>query len=173
MITTVNAQIVTAASMLVRLAHPADQSLHRALAKAEERLLTLPWNVESGILCIQSHSHPGDIHMTDGEICDCLTRRGVCWHIASWKILSTLAAAGIMPVAALPLPAGYAAVEADDYPEGFLDSLPEDAEIIDDDLCMIRVPMPAAPWTPARELMPDRGSDWEKAQDAADRLFAA
>lgn len=124
----VNAEMITAASMLVKLAHPGDASLGRALAKAEERLLAQPWRVDAGILQIASHSHPSDVHCTDGDTCTCPTTRGTCYHIAAWLVLSAIAASGVMPVAALPLPA---VLDDDDVPAGsFLDG-PFDA--FDDD----------------------------------------
>jgi len=115
---TVTRELATAASMLIRICRPVDQSLHRGLAKAEARLVELPWSVDGGVLCIASHSHPGQVHYTDGETCDCLTVRGVCWHRSAYVILSTIAATGAHPVATLPLPR---VLDEDELPASFLD----------------------------------------------------
>lgn len=127
MITIVTPQLATAASMLVRLTRSDDRSLCRALERAEERLISLPWSVDGGVLCISSHSSPGQVHFCDGDTCDCLTTRGVCWHRAAFVILSTIAATGALVVANLPLPAPDAMrqIEDGDYPGSFLDSLDE------------------------------------------------
>jgi hypothetical protein len=111
-------QLISAASLLVRLAHPGESSLHRALERAEGRLMTQPWRVDSGILQIASHSQQNEVHATDGAECTCPTTKGVCWHIAGWHILSTLCAAGVHPVADLPLPA---VLDEDELPASFLD----------------------------------------------------
>lgn len=116
--TIVTPQLASAASMLVRLAHPGAHSLHRALERAEGRIMTQPWRIDSGILQIASHSSPNEVHATDGAECTCPTSRGVCWHIAAWHILSALCAAGVSPVADLPLPA---ALDEDELPASFLD----------------------------------------------------
>jgi hypothetical protein len=132
-------QLISAASLLVRLAHPGEASLHRALGKAEERLMMQAWRVDSGILQIASHSNPQDVHSTDGVECTCPTSRGVCYHIAAWHILSALCAAGVAPVADRPLPA---ALDEDEQPaSSFLDG-PFDAF---DDLSLTLDPAPAEP----------------------------
>lgn len=126
--TLVTPQLTTAASMLICVAQPANASLHRALVKAEARLIEQPWRIDSGILTIVSHSKQNVTHQTDGDYCECKTTRGVCWHRAAWLILSTLAAGGCSPVANLPLPS---VLDEDDLPaESFLDG-PFDA--FDDD----------------------------------------
>lgn len=104
-LTVITPKLATAASMLVKLAHPGDSSLHRALLKAEPLLMTQPWRIAGGILQIVSASQQNETHKTDGDYCECPTTRGVCWHRAAWMMLSTLAAAGIDPIADLPLPA--------------------------------------------------------------------
>ena len=115
--TIVTPQLTTAASMLICVAQPANASLHRALVKAEARLIDMPWRVDDGILTIVSHSQQNTTHQTDGDYCECKTTRGVCWHRAAWLILSTLAAGGCVPVANLPLPS---ALDVDE-PGSFLD----------------------------------------------------
>lgn len=193
--TIVTPQLATAASMLVRIAHPADQSLHRALAKAEPLLITQPWRVDEGVLRISSVSHPGDAHRTDGTYCECETRRGVCWHRASWMILSTLAAAGIHPVADLPLPAvldeeelpassfldgDFSAFEDmsllgagyDDYGDVIVPAL--DTRVYFDEVVLSERVAPA-PFRiqAARTFVPDAGSELARSQAACDELFAA
>jgi len=119
--TIVTPHLATAASMLICVAQPSNASLHRALVKAEARLITQPWRIrEGGVLVIVSHSKQNETHSTDGEYCECKTTRGVCWHRAAWLILSTLAAGGCSPVANLPLP-----LDDDELPaESFLDGDP-------------------------------------------------
>jgi hypothetical protein len=118
--TIVTPHLATAASMLICVAQPSNASLHRALVKAEARLITQPWRIDAGgVLVIVSHSNQRDTHSTDGEFCECKTTRGVCWHRAAWLILSTLAAGGCSPVANLPLPS---ILDDDELPaESFLD----------------------------------------------------
>jgi hypothetical protein len=124
--TVVSPQLTTAASMLICVAQPANASLHRALVKAEARLISQPWRIDEGVLTIVSHSKQNQTHQTDGDYCECKTTRGVCWHRAAWLILSTLAAGGCSPVANLPLP-----MDEDDLPaESFLDG---DFSAFDDD----------------------------------------
>lgn len=118
---TITPEMISASSMLVRIAHQADPSIGRALAKAEERLLILPWTVDCGILQIASHSDPTKCHETDGETCHCPTTRGTCWHIAAFLILSAIAAAGINPIAARPLLRVVLDKNTEDYPDNFLD----------------------------------------------------
>jgi len=125
--TVITPQLISAASMLVRLAHTGEASLHRALERAEGRLMTQPWRVDSGILQIASASRPNEVVVTDGVTCNCPTTRGTCYHVASWHIISALCAAGCYPVADLPLPA---ALDTDELPASFLDG-PFDA--FDDD----------------------------------------
>jgi len=125
--TVITPQLISAASMLVRLAHSGEASLHRALERAEGRLMTQPWRVDSGILQIASASHANEVHATDGAECSCPTSKGVCWHVASWHIISALCAAGCYPVADLPLPA---ALDVDELPASFLDG---DFSAFDDD----------------------------------------
>jgi len=117
--TIVTPHLATAASMLISVAQPSNASLHRALVKAEQRLMTLPWRVDAGVLHIASQSQPGEVHLTDGEDCSCPTTRGVCFHRAAWLILSTLAAGGCSPIANFPLPS---ILDVDELPaESFLD----------------------------------------------------
>jgi hypothetical protein len=116
--TIVSPQLTTAASMLICVAQPANASLHRALVKAEARLITQPWRIDAGVLTIVSHSKQNQTHQTDGDYCECKTTRGVCWHRAAWLILSTLAAGGCSPVANLPLPS---IVDEEELPGSFLD----------------------------------------------------
>ena len=111
-------QLISAASLLVRLAHPGEASLHRALEKAEGRLMTQPWRVDAGVLHIVSASRQNEVQLTDGDDCSCPCTRGCCWHKAAWSIVSTLAAAGLYPVADLPLPS---VLDDDELPASFLD----------------------------------------------------
>jgi len=111
--------MITAASLLVRITHADDASLARALGKAEQRLFDLAWTIDCGILQIASFSHPTDVNATDGESCTCPTSRGCCYHRAAWFILSAVCAAGINPVAPIPLPLCVALDE--DEPGSFLD----------------------------------------------------
>lgn len=162
--TVITPQLATAASMLIRLAHPENQSLHRALAKAEPLLMTQPWRVDAGVLRIVSHSHPNQTHTCDGQYCECETKRGVCWHIAGWHILSTLAAAGVCCVADLPLPA---VLDDDELPASFLDG---DFDAFED-TTLLPSPEPFRPRIVTHEPMP--GTDYARAQAACDELFAA
>jgi hypothetical protein len=91
-------QLLTLASALLRTAHPEDQSLARALMKAEERLPRLRWSVEAGVLEIQSYTTPGLMHHVDDERCSCKTSRGWCWHRAAYEVVSVCAAAGVAPI---------------------------------------------------------------------------
>lgn len=104
--TLITRELMVAATTLVRLEHPTDASLHRALVNAEARLLTQPWAVIDGQLTIASAHIPGEIYHCDDEWCECKTdhRRFWCWHRAGFAILSVIAAGGRMPVAPLPLP---------------------------------------------------------------------
>jgi hypothetical protein len=188
---TVTPEMLTAASMLVRIAHPADASMARALGKAEQRLIDLAWTIDCGILQIASHSHPTDVNSTDGESCTCPTSRGCCYHRAAWFILSTIAASGIIPVAPIPLPS---VLDDDELPaESFLDGsfdgfadeslLGHDeygdvipmAPVAFEEVDYLPVYVPLVQRTPARsvELVPTAGSDFERAQRLADELFAA
>jgi hypothetical protein len=115
-------EVVTTASCLIRLAHPDDTSLHRALIKAGARLMTHPWAYANGQLEITSHSHPNEIHVATRTGCTC-EAFGLCWHIAAVSIISTIAAAGLELVPVLPLPNMILAEDYGDYdPYGsFLD----------------------------------------------------
>jgi hypothetical protein len=117
MTTIVTSELAVTASLVIRLAQPANASLHRALVKAEARLITQPWRIDAGVLTITSHS-ANEVHLTDGDDCSCPTTRGVCWHRAAWLILSTLAAGGCSPVANLPLPS---VTDEQELPGSFLD----------------------------------------------------
>jgi len=172
--TVVNPQLATAASMLVRLAHPGDASLARALEKAEVRLMTQPWRVDDGVLHIVSYSHQNEVQLTDGADCSCPCVRGVCWHAAAWRILSTLAAAGVDPVADLPLPS---LTEDELGPEGtpgsFLDGPFDAFEDVE-----LTAPDPVAAVAPfklgkAVTHEPEPGSDFARLTAEMDRLFAA
>ena len=175
--TIITPQLATAASMLIRMAHPTNQSLHRALAKAEERLISQPWRVDTGMLRIVSYSRQNETHRTDGDFCECETKRGVCWHRSAWLIVSTLAATGCYVVANLPLPS---VLDDDDLPGDFLDSLPDEdtyGRTIDgwDDYGDVLPPAPAIPFKlqPARTTIPELGSAFERAQQLADAMMAA
>lgn len=188
--TVLTPQLATAASMLIRLSHAQNPSLHRALEKAETRLIAQPWRVDAGVLRIVSFSRQNETHQTDGEYCTCECRRGVCWHVASWMIVSTLAAAGCYAVAALPLPS---VLEDDELPGDFLDSLPDEdtfggvvlghddygdvitarAAFEEVDELPIYVPLPTPRHPRIREHQPEPGSDFARVQAAADALFAA
>ncbi len=162
--TVINPQLATAASMLVRLGHPTNTSLHRALARAEERLISQPWRVDAGVLKIVSFSKQNEIQETDGEYCTCECKRGVCWHVASWLIVSTLAAAGLLAVADLPLPA---VLDDDELPASFLDG---DFDAFEDTTLL---PPPAAFRPRIITHEPAPGSDYARSQAAVDELFAA
>lgn len=173
--TVVTPQLATAASMLVRMAHPQDASLARALEKAQERLITLPWSVDGGVLCISSHSTPGQVHFCDGDTCDCLTTRGVCWHKGAWHLVCTLAATGIIPVASLPLlsPAAMRQIEDGDFPGDFLDTIDELAYDDYGDLVPPARTTFREPYRPRIvEVVPPAGSQFARAQELADRMFA-
>jgi hypothetical protein len=141
---TLTPQLLIAASTLLRLAHPTDASLSRALDKAGERLMCLPWRMCFEHMEITSASHPNEVHLTDGEVCTCKTTRGVCWHRAAYYIVSTIGAAGVQLQPPLPLPDMDALQAYDAYDEygDFLQDLP----------------------TPT-----DR---WQRVQSAADALFS-
>lgn len=139
--------LLIAASMLVRLAHPTNASLHRALDKAQERLSSHPWRLYDGHLEITSASHPNEIHHCDDIYCTCKTTRGICWHVAAWHILSAIAGAGGLVSPALPLP-DMAAVDEEEYGH-FLDFVPQRA----------------------REVEPVAGSRYAAAQANADMYF--
>lgn len=181
-------EMVTAASMLVRMAHADDNSLARALERAQERLFAQPWVVVAGILQIASHSHPTDVHSTDGTDCTCPTTRGTCYHVASWMVLSTIAATGVHPIAPLPLPAivDDDALPAESFLDGDFDAF-EDTSLLGHDEYGDVLPVPAArvyfeevdslpvSFRPGLsiELVPEPGSAFAKAQADADALFAA
>lgn len=140
-------ELLIAASMLVRLAHRDNASLHRALDKAQERLFTHPWRLYDGHLEITSASHPNEIQHCDDSYCTCKTTRGVCWHVAAWHILSAIAGAGGLVSPALPLP-DMVAVDDEEYGH-FLDFVPQRAQ----------------------EIAPVAGSRYAAAQAAADVYF--
>ncbi len=144
---TLTRELVTVAGLLVRLAHPGQASLHRAVEKAEARLLELPWRVDGGILQIASYSHPTEVHFASGDECDCPTRKGVCWHRGAWAVLSAIAATGVTPVASLPL-ANHRVL---DDMAGLVHDFPNDS-IFDDYGDLVAV-----------------GSDWD--ETACDDLF--
>lgn len=158
----VTPQLATAASMLVRLTHPGDGSLHRALEKAETRLVSQPWRIDVGVLHVVSYSTHNDVHLTDGDDCSCKTTRGICWHRAAWMLLSTLAASGARPEASLPLPN---VTNEDDLPSSFLDG-PFDA--FEDTSLLVQVDAPIQPWrvSAARVLDVD-----PRSQALADELY--
>lgn len=117
--------LLIAAGTLVKLAHPGDASLARALDKAQDRLLTHPWRVVFDHLEIVSASHPNEVHISDGAYCSCKTVKGVCWHRASWMLIATVRATGVQLQPALPLPDMDALEDAADYDDGdFLDYYP-------------------------------------------------
>jgi len=95
--------LLIAASTLIRLAHPTDASLHRALDKAQDRLMTTPWRMAFELLDIVSASHPNEIHIATRTGCTCEARR-TCWHMAALLIVATISATGVELVPALPLP---------------------------------------------------------------------
>lgn len=165
--TVITPQLATAASMLIRMAHPQHQSLHRALARAEERLISQPWRMDDGVLRIVSFSKQNETHRCDGVYCECETKRGVCWHVGAWHILSTLAAAGVVAVADLPLPA---VLDDDELPASFLDGGFDSF----DDTTLLPAPAPVAPFRPRSvEYVPAAGSELARSQAVADELFAA
>lgn len=129
--TVITPQLATAASMLVRLANPGDASLHRALEKAEARLISQPWRIDEGVLHIVSYSRQNDVQLTDGADCSCETTRGTCWHRAAWMILSTLAAAGVDPVADLPLAVPEDTLPASSFLDGPFDAF-DDTSLLGD-----------------------------------------
>lgn len=150
--TVVSPQLTTAASMLICVAQPANASLHRALVKAEARLMTLPWRIaEGGILTIVSHSKQNDTHKTDGDYCECKTTRGVCWHRAAWLILSTLAAGGCSPVANLPLALDDDELPAESFLDGPFDAF-DDETLLGHDECGDIIPVAAPAFIEVDEL---------------------
>lgn len=142
-------ELLLAASVLVRLAHPANCSLHRALDKAQARLSTQPWRLYDGHLEIVSASHPNQIQSADADYCSCKTTRGICWHRAAWHLLAAIAGAGGIVSPALPLPDMGAVDDAPDWDDygHFLDV------------------------QPIRELVPVAGSRMAQAQANADLYF--
>jgi hypothetical protein len=133
--TIVTPHLATAASMLICVAQPSNASLHRALVKAEARLITQPWRIDDGVLTIVSHSDQRITQQTDGDYCSCKTTRGICWHRSSWLILSTLAAGGCSPIANLPLPSILDDDElpADSFLDGPFDSFSDETLLGNDD----------------------------------------
>lgn len=114
-------ELLIAASMLVRIAHPGNASLHRALDKAQGRLTSQPWRLYAGHLEITSASHPNEIQSCDADYCSCKTTRGVCWHRGAWYVLAAVAGAGGIVAPALPLPDMAAVDDAMEYTDNFLD----------------------------------------------------
>jgi hypothetical protein len=108
--------VVMMAATLVRMAHPENDSLRNALTKAETRLFTHAWTVSGGVLKVESDTKPGHFWLTDGDHCECPTRKYVCWHRGAYFILSVLAAANIAPLksASVPLVERGTAAAADD-----------------------------------------------------------
>lgn len=96
--------VVMLAATLVRMAHPTNENLHNALSKAETRLFTHAWQVSGGVLRIESESGVGTFRLTDGDRCDCPTKKYICWHRGAHFILSVLAAANIAPLKAASVP---------------------------------------------------------------------
>lgn len=101
---TLTPEMAAAASTLVKMARAGDTSLSRALDRAQERLFSQPWALVGGILQIASVSEASEQRATDGSACSCPTTKGTCWHVASYLILSSIAGAGVLPYAPLPLP---------------------------------------------------------------------
>lgn len=135
----ISPSVAVMAATLVRLAHVHNENLHNALNKAEVRLFTHAWSVSGGILRIESDSNVGNFRLTDGDKCECPTRKYICWHRAAWMILSVLAAANIAPLKSenVPLasrgPVTPEESELDDIDAGnFLDR-PELAPVIHDE----------------------------------------
>lgn len=96
--------VVMLAATLVRMAHPTNENLHNALTKAESRIFTHAWQVSGGVLRIESESGVGTFRLTDGDRCDCPTKKYICWHRGAHFILSVLAAASIAPLKAASVP---------------------------------------------------------------------
>lgn len=96
--------VVMLAATLVRMAHPTNENLHNALTKAESRIFTHAWEVSGGVLRIESESGVGTFRLTDGDRCDCPTKKYICWHRGAHFILSVLAAASIAPLKAASVP---------------------------------------------------------------------
>lgn len=97
-------RMIDLATMLVKEARD-DASLHRAVDKAANRMIGMPWRVtDEGTLEIASYSHPSEVHHCDDTYCSCPTQKGVCWHQGAWHILSAIAATGAVVEARLPLP---------------------------------------------------------------------
>jgi len=166
-------EVLLAASMLVRLAHPDNASLHRALDKASIRLTTHPWRLYDRHLEITSESHPNQIQSTDGEYCTCKTTKGFCWHKAAWHLLAAVAGAGGIIAPALPLPDMAALDEAmsDWEPEGdFLDEI-EVAPARANGPSYAQRFNSAAVAHHVREIAPADGTRYAAAQAAADLLF--
>lgn len=103
MTATVTPALVLMASTLIKLAHPANPALHRAIDKCD-RLHTQPWAYDgaTGVLAITSTSQPNVIRYASPDSCDCPSPAG-CWHKAAAIICQTVAASGIAPLAPLPL----------------------------------------------------------------------
>lgn len=113
---TVTPTLTIMAASLCKLAHPGLGSLGRALDKAQAQLLVQPWayDAEAGVLAIASKHEPGAIRHASVEDCDCPTSgQAVCYHRAGALLCQTLTAAGVFPVAPLPLIDPAALDEAD------------------------------------------------------------
>jgi hypothetical protein len=102
---TITLALATLAETLIRVALPSERSLHRALVRAQPRLFSQAWayDRQSGVVAINSYSRPHVVHHASPDSCDCEAATGVCWHRASAHILQTIAAAGVAPLAPLPL----------------------------------------------------------------------
>ncbi len=140
----VSRELIVAASMLIRIANPEEASLLRALDRAQERVLHLPWQVDGDTLQIASYKTPGVMRHTDGEYCDCETRRGVCWHRAAWLLLCTVAAAtfGQMPFATQRPEVSRLEYDDRDLTDPTRDDYPANLDI---DHAPITTPPPAPP----------------------------
>lgn len=177
-----NPALATIAGNLVRMAYPAyesrlNESLHRAIDKAEQRLVQLPWTIESGVLVITSHTHPGEVHLTDGDTCDCATMRGICWHRAAWMLLSAIFATGAAVEAPLPLPAAYYGL--DEEPEVARGAWYKGFYYTGEELEKSRQARESRPFnrdgTPRRSVVhqAEPGSELARLQALADEMFAA
>lgn len=98
----VNPLQVNMAAMMLKSLHPIP-ALHRALDRAMPVLLSeTPWSFEDGTLAMVSKSHTNTIRYADADSCDCPAMAG-CYHRAAALICQVLTAAGIHPIARLPL----------------------------------------------------------------------
>jgi hypothetical protein len=163
---TISETQLVAARLLIQLAHPDDASLARALDKASARVLRLAWRLDGPVLQIASFSDADTCYVTDGDVCNCPTTRGVCWHIAAHRLLLTLAAAGVHIASTHEL--APVTLDDDDLPDSFLDTI--------DDLAFDEHGMLApARRAPARRVIVETqrpSADLARAQRLADELFA-